>query len=151
MVCRPRRIYSPRRPHHLHLRPVARDPPAPRAAREVRKSTRTTGIWPQPAKVVISVLKRSRIEAVRALPPEVASDSEYHRATLQEATLPLGPFPLPDASQQQLGVEGAFKQAKRPVRLCIAEQVKHARLQHRLERKEDRSSSAGVAGDCFGV
>src|SRR6266403_2880537 len=50
-----------------------------------------------------------------------------------------------------IGVEGAFKQAKRPVRLCRAEQVKYARLQHRLERKEDRSSSAGVAGDCFGV
>ena len=31
-----------------------------------------------------------------------------------------------------IGVEGAFKQAKRPVRLCRAEQVKHARLQHRL-------------------
>jgi hypothetical protein len=31
-----------------------------------------------------------------------------------------------------IGVEGAFKQAKRPVRLCRAEQVKYARLQHRL-------------------
>ena len=70
---------------------------------------------------------------VRALPLAVASYSEYLRATLQEATLPLGPFPLPDASQQHLGVEGAFQQAKRPVRLCRAEQVKYARLQHRLQ------------------
>lgn len=31
-----------------------------------------------------------------------------------------------------IGVEGAFKQAKGPVRLCRAEQVKYARLQHRL-------------------
>ncbi len=37
------------------------------------------------------------------------------------------------ATQQQLVVEGAFKQVKRPVRLCGAEQVKYARLQHRLE------------------
>src|SRR6266446_10140453 len=132
MVRRARRIHSSRRLDHVHLRALAQNPPAPKAARKVRKSTRTTGIWPQPAKVVISVLKRSRIEAVRALPPEVASDSEYHRATLQEATLPLGPFPLPGISQQQLGVEGAFKQAKGLVRLCRAEQVKYARLQHRL-------------------
>ncbi len=32
-----------------------------------------------------------------------------------------------------IGVEGAFKQAKRPVRLSRAEQVKYARLQHRLQ------------------
>jgi hypothetical protein len=31
-----------------------------------------------------------------------------------------------------IGVEGAFKQAKRPVRPCRAEQVKYARLRHRL-------------------
>jgi hypothetical protein len=77
--------------------------------------------------------RRSNIEIVRALPLAVASDSEYHRATLQEATLPLGPFPLPGATQQQLGVEGAFTQAKWPVRLCRAERVKYARLQHRIE------------------
>src|SRR5712691_334692 len=65
MVCRPRRIHPSRRLDHLHLRALARDPPAPRAAREVRKSTRTTGIWPQPAKVVISVPKGSSIEVVR--------------------------------------------------------------------------------------
>jgi hypothetical protein len=77
--------------------------------------------------------RRSKIEIVRALPLAVASDSEYHRATLQEATLPLGPFPLPGATRSNWGVEGAFKQAKRSVRLCRAEQVKYARLQHRLE------------------
>src|SRR6266851_629716 len=65
MVCRPRRIYSPRRPHHLHLRALAGDSLAPRAAREVRNSTCTTGIWPHAAKVVISVVKRSSIEVVR--------------------------------------------------------------------------------------
>ena len=32
-----------------------------------------------------------------------------------------------------IGVEGAFKQAKGLVRLCRAEQVKYARLQHRLK------------------
>jgi hypothetical protein len=92
----------------------------------------TTGTWPHAAKLVISVLKKSSIEGVRALPLAVASHSEYHRATLQEATLSLGPFPLPGTSQQQLGVEGAFKQATGLVRLCGAEQVKYARLQHRL-------------------
>src|SRR5260370_7509562 len=65
MVRRPRRIHPPRWPDHLHLRALARDSLAPRAAREVRKSTCTTGIWPHAAKVVISVVKRSSIEFVR--------------------------------------------------------------------------------------
>src|SRR6267378_4156350 len=82
---------------------------------------------------VVSVVKRRRMEGKGAIPLAVASDPEYHRATLQEATLPLGPFPLPEASQQQLGVEGAFQAGQRPVRRCGAGQVKYARLQHRLE------------------
>src|SRR5260370_42461672 len=65
MVRRPRRIHPPRWPDHLHLRALARDSLAPRAAREVRKSTCTTGIWPHAAKVVISVVKRRSIEVVR--------------------------------------------------------------------------------------
>jgi hypothetical protein len=32
-----------------------------------------------------------------------------------------------------IGVKGAYKQAKRPVRLCRAKQVRHARLQHGLQ------------------
>src|SRR5438034_2009313 len=35
---------------------------------------------------------------------------------------------------------GAFQQAERPVRLGRAEQVKYARLQHRLERSEEHTS-----------
>src|SRR6266851_1192512 len=132
MVCRPRRICSPRRPHHLHLRPVARDPPAPKAARKVRKSTCTTGIWPHAAKVVISVVKRSSIDVVRGATtrscfrlgiPSGHSSGSHSTARAISFT-----WHFPAA----IGVEGAFKQAKGLVRLCRAEQVKYARLQHRL-------------------
>src|SRR2546429_2946676 len=45
---------------------------------------------------------RSTLFPYTTLFRSVASDSEYHRAILQEVTLPLGPFPLPGASREQL-------------------------------------------------
>jgi hypothetical protein len=50
-----------------------------------------------------------------------------------------------------IGDGGAFQQAERPVRLGPAEQVKYARLQHRLQREESHSSLAGAAVDRIGM
>src|ERR1051325_4606674 len=50
-----------------------------------------------------------------------------------------------------IGDGGAFQEAERPVRFGTAEQVKYARVQHRLQREESRSSLAGAAVDRIGM
>src|SRR5437879_7067446 len=109
-------------------------------------------MWSHQPKVVNSASKRSRIEVVRRVTtsscfilgiPSGHSSGSHSTARAISFTR---------ASQQQLGGgRRAFHQAKRPVWLCSAEQVKYARLQHRLQRKEGRSSLARANGDCFSL